>query len=305
MWETNYKGAMTVFINYLKYCLRQTVISVSRNRWLALVSAGMIAVSLAILGGFLLVAVNTDQIMQNIQSNLEIAVFLDDGAPVNELEDEIGLLEGVAEFKFIDKHDGLQDFGRSLGDETLLKELTGKNNPLPHAFRVKGASAAQIPALAGQIEELSGVESVDYGGELVKSITRISGWMNSLSVAISILLAVGAIFLVGTTIRLSVVIRQEEIGIMKHLGASNWFIRLPFLLEGLAIGFTGTLAALAALGLIYYRFALFLIQSSPLFFLHPVTAPGKLTLIFGGLLLLGIAMGGLGSIFSIRRFLKV
>lgn len=303
--ETNCKGVMTVFINYLNYCLRQAIMAVSRNRWLALVSAGMIAVSLAILGGFLLAAVNTDQVMQNIQSNLEIAVFLDTTADIPELEDKIDRLEGVSDLKFVDKHAGLQEFGRSLGDEALLEELTGKNNPLPDAFRVRGASAGLIPGLAGQIEDFSGVESVDYGGELVQSITRISGWVKKFSIAISVLLAVGAIFLVGTTIRLSVVIRQEEIGIMKHLGASNWFIRLPFLLEGLAIGFTGTLAALTALGLAYYRFALFLIQSSPLFFLHPVTAPSMLILIFGGLLLLGIAMGGLGSIFSIRRFLKV
>ncbi|MGI6615337.1 MAG: permease-like cell division protein FtsX [Dethiobacteria bacterium] len=296
---------MAMFINYLNYCLRQAIISLSRNRWLALVSAGMIAVSLAILGGFLLVAVNTDQVMRNIQSNLEIAVFLDEGADIPVLEEEIAKLDGISGLRYVDKHHGLEEFGRSLGDEALLEELTGENNPLPDAFRVRGVSAAAIPALAGQIEQLPGVESVDYGGELVKSITRISSWLNSFSIAVSILLAMGAIFLVGTTIRLSVVIRQEEIGIMKHLGASNWFIRLPFLLEGLTIGFGGTLAALAALGLLYYRFALFLIEKSPLFFLHPVTSPAMLIFIFGGLLLLGIAMGGLGSIFSIRRFLKV
>ena len=302
MWEMNCKGAMTVFINYLGYCLRQAIISVSRNRWPALVSAAMIAVALAILGGFLLAAANINQVMKNVQSNLEIAVFLDTTADIPELEDKIEQLEGVTSLNFVDKHAGLQEFGRSLGDEALLEELTGENNPLPHAFLVRGGSAGLIPGLAGQIEGFSGVESVDYGGELVQNITRISGWLNSISIAISVLLAVGAIFLVGTTVRLSVAIRREEIEIMKHLGAGNRFIRLPFLLEGLAIGFTGTLAALTALGLAYHRFALFLIQSSPLFFLHPVTAPVKLILIFGGLLLLGIAMGGLGGIYSIRRF---
>ena len=78
----NSKGVITMLINYLNYCFRQAVISVSRNRWLALVSAGMIAVSLSILGGFLLMAVNTNQVMQNIQSNLEVAVFLDDAADI-------------------------------------------------------------------------------------------------------------------------------------------------------------------------------------------------------------------------------
>lgn len=294
-----------MFINYLRYCLRQTAVSVSRNRWLALVSAGMIAVSLAILGGFLLVALNTNQIMRNVQSNLEIAVFLEDGADIPDLEGRLGRLEGISSCRFIDKHQGLQEFGQSLGDEALLQELTGEGNPLPDLFLVKGAAAGSIPALAGQIQQLPGVESIDYGGELVQSIIRLSRWLNSFSIVISVLLAVGAIFLVGTTIRLSVVIRQEEITIMKHLGASNWFVRLPFMLEGLAIGFSGSAVALAALGLLYHRFALLLSQKSPLFFLQPVTLPGKLMLIFAGLLLLGTAMGGLGSVFSIRRFLRV
>lgn len=301
----NSRGATIMFINYLKYGLRQAVVAVSRNRWLALVSAGMIAVSLAILGGFLLVAVNMDQVMRNVQSNLEIAVFLRESADITALEERIAQLDGISSVRFVDRHHGLEEFGRSLGDEVLLEELTGENNPLPDAFRVKGATIELIPELADQIGQFPGVESIDYGGELVRSITRLSGWLNSFSIIVSALLAVGAVFLVGTTIRLSVVIRQEEIGIMKHLGASNWFIRLPFLLEGLAIGFAGTLVSLTVMGLVYYRFAALLIRKSPVFFLHPVTDPGTLFLVFGGLLLLGVVMGGLGSIFSIRRFLKV
>jgi len=294
-----------MLINYIKYCFRQAVISLSRNRWLALVSAGMIAVSLAILGGFLLAAVNSNQAMQNIQSNLEIVIFLKDGADISNLEKKINQLEGIAGCTFVDKHCGLQEFGRSLGDEALMAELAGENNPLPDIFRVRAREGELVPVLAGQIEQLPGVESVDYGKELVQTITGISSWLYWISVSISSLLAVGAIFLVGTTIRLSVLIRHEEIGIMKQLGASDWFIRLPFLLEGFTIGWTGTLAAIIALGLVYYQFAALLLRKSPLFFLQPVTAPGILASIFGGLLLLGTAMGGLGSVFSIRRFLKV
>lgn len=294
-----------MLINYVKYCFRQAVVSLSRNRWLALVSAGMIAVSLAILGGFLLAAVNTNQVMQNIQSNLEIAVFLQEDADISNLQNKLDQLDGIKSYKFVNRHHGLQEFGQSLGDEALMEELAGEKNPLPDIFRVRAKEGELVPVLAGQIDQFPGVESVDYGRELVQTITGISGWLYWISVCISALLAVGAIFLVGTTIRLSVVIRHEEIGIMKHLGASDWFIRLPFLLEGLAIGWTGTLVAIAALGLAYYQFAALLLRKSPLFFLQPVTAPGILIYIFGGLLLLGTAMGGLGSIFSIRRFLRV
>jgi len=111
--------------------------------------------------------------------------------------------------------------------------------------------------------------------------------------------------LIVTTIRLSVVARQDEVGIMKYLGASNSFIRFPFLLEGVVIGWTGTLFAIVALGLGYEQLATSLQQEALTFFIRPVTDPALILPIFGGLLLLGTLMGGIGSIVSVRKFLRV
>ena len=292
-------------INSFKYCLRQTFVSLRRNMWLAVVSAGMIAISLAILGAFLLVAVNSNQFMRNIESNVEIGVFLHDGADLPAIESRLAALDGVRSFAFVSKHQGLEEFGRSIGDPTLFRGLEGENNPLPDMFRVRAHQADLVPGLALLIRDFPGVEVVDYGEEMVARVIKITGWINRLTLTVCLLLALGAVLLIITTIRLSVLARQEEVGIMKYLGASDGYIRFPFLLEGMLMGWVGTLTAMISLGAAYYRLAAMLQREALVFFLQPVTSPEQLVPIFGGLLLLGTFIGGLGSLISIRRFLKV
>ena len=176
---------------------------------------------------------------------------------------------------------------------------------MPDAFLVKTTDASLVSELTEKIRSLPGVEMADYGEELVARLLKLTGWLNKLFVGVSILLALGAVFLIITTIRLSVLARQEEIGIMKYLGASDWYIRFPFLLEGMAMGRIGTLASTAALGLAYSRLAASLQQDAFAFFIRPVTAVEQLVPIFLGLLCLGTLMGGLGSVISVRKYLRV
>ena len=222
-------------INSFKYCLRDSFVSLRRNFWLAVVTASIIAVSLAILGGFLLLTVNAGQFIRDVEANVEIAVFLQAEADVQLVEQQLQQLR-IESITFISKEDGLADFSASLGDPSLLAGLKGADNPLPDAFLVKTTDASLVSELTEKIRSLPGVEMADYGEELVARLLKLTGWLNKLFVGVSILLALGAVFLIITTIRLSVLARQEEIGIMKYLGASDWYIRFPFLLEGMARG---------------------------------------------------------------------
>ena len=292
-------------INSFKYCLRDSFVSLRRNFWLAVVTASIIAVSLAILGGFLLLTVNAGQFIRDVEANVEIAVFLLAEADVQLVEQQLQQLSGIESITFISKEDGLADFSASLGDPSLLAGLKGADNPLPDAFLVKTTDASLVSELTEKIRSLPGVEMADYGEELVARLLKLTGWLNKLFVGVSILLALGAVFLIITTIRLSVLARQEEIGIMKYLGASDWYIRFPFLLEGMAMGWIGTLASPAALGLAYSRLAASLQQDAFAFFIRPVTAVEQLVPIFLGLLCLGTLMGGLGSVISVRKYLRV
>ncbi|MCW3490994.1 permease-like cell division protein FtsX [Dethiobacter alkaliphilus] len=296
---------MAVNINSVRYCLRQSVVALFRNLWLALVTSGIIAISLAILGGFLLLAVNASQFMRNIESNVEISVFLEDGADPAALQAQLDGHEDVSGYTFVPKDEGLEEFGRTMGDRVMLVGLEGENNPLPDMFRVRAHRAEAVPALAAEIQSYSGVEVTDFGEELVARVGQVTGWLNTLFLIVSGLLALGAIFLIVTTIRLSVLARQDEVGIMKYLGASNWFIRFPFLLEGMVMGWTGTVAAAAALSFVYFRVAYSLQTEALAFFLQPVTDMARILPIFVGLLLMGTLMGGVGSYVSVRKFLRV
>lgn len=292
-------------INAFRYCLRQSFISLRRNIWLATVTAGIIAISLAILGGFLLLAVNADQVLRDIESNVEIAVFLEDGTNPESIEALLSSHHLVHSFVFVSKAEGLEEFGRKMGGRVLLAGMEGDKNPLPDMFRVKVRSAEDVAVLAAEASLFPGIEMVDYGEELVGQLLRATNWLKKLLIGISSMLALAAIFLIVTTIRLSVMARQDEVGIMKYLGASNGFIRFPFLLEGMVMGWTGTLVAIAVLGAVYSRFTASLQQEALVLFIQPVTDMERLLPIFGGLLLLGTLMGGIGSFISVRKFLRV
>lgn len=289
----------------VKYCTRQSFLSLSRNFWLAVITAGMIAVSLAILGGFLLMAVNVNHFIRNLESNVEISVFLGATANIETISGKLDMLDGVEKYTFVSKEQGLEQFSQTLGDKTLLSGLEGENNPLPDMFRVRVTQAELVPLMASEIQTYAGVEVVDYGKELVGRLVQITRWINTLFLVVGTLIALGAVFLIVTIVRLSVLSRQEEVGVMKYLGASNWFIRFPFLLEGMVMGWLGTLFAVLALGLAYYRLASSLQQEALTFFLQPVTDVARIFPIFAGLLVLGTLMGGFGSFVSVRKYLRV
>ncbi len=292
-------------INSLRYCLRQSFVSIFRNIWLVLVTAGIIAVSLSIFGGFLLVVINTGQIITNVESNVEIGVFLHNDADVKEIQFKLDNLKGVKNYTYVSKEQGLEDFSKSMNNRIPLEGLSGENNPIPDLFRVRVVKAEMVPELAREIQGYPGVETVEYGEQLIDLLNRVTGWLNTAFLVLSTLLSLGAIFLIITTIRISVMSRQEEIGIMKYLGASNSFIRFPFILEGIVIGWIGTLLAVSVLSAVYYRLVVSLNQEALAFFIQPVTDLEILIPLIIGLLVMGTLLGGLGSMVSIHKHLQV
>ncbi len=289
----------------LGYCMRQSFRSLSRNAWLALLTSGLIAISLVILGGFLLVTTNVNQFIHTLESNVEISVFLEEGVQASEVEAQIANLEGVAEQTFVPKEEGLENFSRTMGDPTLLRDLEGENNPLPDLIRVRVSEPEQVSVVAETVGAYPQVELVDYGEELVSRLMQITSRLNALFLTLGVLIALGAVFLIVNIIRLSAVARQEEVVVMKYMGASNGFIRFPFLMEGMVMGWTGTLVAIGALGVVYFQLASAFGQDSLILLFQPVRDMERLLPIFGGLMIIGTFMAGFGSFVSIRKYLKV
>lgn len=289
----------------LGYSMRQVFVSLRRNLGLALITSGMIAISLIAVGGFLLVALNLEQVFRNIETTMEISVFLNDEADVEEIRQNLDDHSEVLSYIFVPRDQGLTEFGEAMGNIQILTDLTGENNPLPDVFRVRARRVEAVSALASEIQAYPGVEMADYGRETLNRLIMATEWVRTFILGTSVILAIGAIFLIVTIIRMSVMARHEEISIMKYLGASNWFVRFPFVLGGMIIGWIGTIVAVSLIGVGYFRIAESLQTEALAFFLQPVLEPSKIIPIFVNMMLLGTLVGGLGSFISVRKFLKV
>jgi len=291
-------------VNSLRYSFRQGVVSLRRNALLVLVTTSMVAVSLAILGGFMLLSVNVRQIVRTIETNVEIAVFARMDADVNALKAWLSQVQGVSEIIFVPRAEGLRELGQSLGDADLFQVFTAQSNPLPDVFRIRVQAADQVSSVAEAIRTINGVDTVDYGEELVTQLLAFTRWVSRLLVATSALLGLGAVFLVIAIIRLSVIARQDEIGVMKYLGASNGFIRLPFVFEGTVMGFYGALLASLVLWLLYDSLLGSLGGMALPLLLNPVTGVTQLGFVFGTMIALGTCVGAVGSLLAVRKYLR-
>lgn len=293
-------------IRTIAYYFREAFLSIFRNGWLSLAAAATVAISLVILGCSLLVVVNTDRLADQLESSVEISAFLKDGLEqeaIRELNDKIRFLPGVVEVQFVPKEEALQEMRRSFGSRQDILDCLEDDNPLPDAFRIKTRRADQVVEVARKISSLDGVEDVRYGQGLVERLVVVTRWIRLVGVGAMILVGAAAIFLISTTIRLSVFARRREIGIMKYLGATNWFVRFPFLIEGMVLGLLGSLLAAALVYTGYLSLVEHMARAMPFI---PLVSDGQVIFrLLAALVGLGLGIGALGSTISIHRFLNV
>jgi len=287
------------------YFFRQAALSLWRNIWMSLASVASVAISMFLLGAFLLLVFNVNYIAANLQSNVEIAVFLQVDTPrqvAYQVRDQVKAMPGVTEVTLVPKEEGLKQLSQQFGGQEELLEATGGVNPLPDYLRVRVAVPETIHEVARAIANLPGVEKVNYGQEVVERLFAVVRWLRWLGAGIIFVLGLGALFLIIITIRLTVYSRRREISIMKYVGATDWFIRWPFFLEGLFLGLVGS--GCAALT-VYTGYNLLLTRAgAALVFIPLLNDRGLLLNSVLSLVAGGALVGALGSLLSIRRFLK-
>jgi cell division transport system permease protein len=268
-------------------------------------SVGVVAVSLLILGSSLLLVLNANSIAANLESSVEITVFLKDKTSsdqIKTLENKIKAQPEVTEVRFVSKDAALEEMKKNFGDkQDILTGLEDKN-PLPDALRIKTSVVEQVEPLAHQLESFEQIDQVRYGQGVVEKLLALSKWVRTAGLVTMVLLGVAAVFLIATTIRLSVFARRKEIGIMKMLGATNWFVRFPFLLEGMFLGLTGALLAVIAVYFGYLSLIGRIEISLP--FIQLVSDHNILVPLVEALLGLGLGIGAAGSMISLRKFLN-
>ena len=292
-------------ISTSEYIVRETMISLKRNSWMSFASIGTVAVSLFVLGMFLILVVNMNRMVASLESQVEISVYIKDevsDSGIHALEERITQMQGVESVKYVDRETAMKRFRERLGDQQFLLDSLGETNPLPNSFEVRILRPDMVRTAAEAIAEMPGVETAKYGQDVVEHLFDITRLVRLFGLALMFVLAMATLFIISNTIRLTVFARRKEIAIMKYVGATDWFIRWPFLLEGIVLGCLGGIVAAIVLrgayrviaAKIYDTLAFFpLLPENP--FLHYVTA---------AILICGMLIGALGSTISLKRFLN-
>lgn len=288
------------------YFFGETIKSLRRNSLLSIATISTVAICILILGVAVLMTLNAGNFMNRLESDLEMAVYLDnslDKSQLNDLEYEIKKIPEVKSVKFISKAQALKILQEKFDDKDYDISQTLGKNPLPNSFEVKAENPKDVAILAKKVQKLDGVTKINYGQGVVERLFQVTRWVRIISIAVIIMLSFGAVFLIATTIRLAIFSRRREIYLMKLIGATDWFVRWPFFIEGVLLGLLGALIALVLLALGYS--SLLNNMQMAIFFIPLVKSPDLLLKIYLSLLATGAVLGVLGTYISLNRFLDV
>jgi len=297
---------MVMKIRTVEHFVREVFISLKRNNWMSFASIGTVAVSLLILGMFLIVVLNLNKMAASLESQVQISVYLQDDLKQQDIdciEGKIKDFQGIATITYIDKDKALERFKERLGDQKFLLTALGDTNPLPNAFEVTVQRPDFVKTLSESISQIDGVESAKFGQDVVEHLFDLTRMVRLFGLGIMVVLAGATVFIISNTIRLTVFARRKEIAIMKYVGATDWFIRWPFLLEGMVLGFLG--GAIATIILRGSYSAVTARVYDTLTFLPLIPEYPFLNYISIAILISGTFIGALGSTISLKRFLKV
>ena len=290
----------------LSYFWGETFRSLFRNRFMAIASVLTVTLSMFILGVFLSAVLNINHMASYLENQVEMTVYLKDGLTTDQVMGIGKYLKaqpGMKEIKFTNKDQAMKDFRERMGDQQgLLDAING--NPLPASYQMSFQTPEQLKTAAEVVAKYQGVETVQYGKDIIEQLYKVAQVIRLSGIVLIIFLAGAELFIISNTIRLTVFARRREIQIMKYVGASNGFIRWPFLFEGMVIGFLGSgfaslilwegyktvVSEMAAAGLVFI----------PMIQLWPFM--GYTTLI---ILAAGIVIGVMGSAISLRKYMKV
>lgn len=303
---------MSSFIYFIKEALR----GFARNLSTTFGSIITIFLSLFVIGVFLVGAAVIENVVGSVESEVTITAYLSDDvsdSQVSSLTSEIKGIDGVSGVSYVSKDQALENFRAMSSNPEIVDQLDGAN-PLPASLTIELSDPQMVESVAGQIVENSTfkkacdepsnpADSLKYGQKTVERLFQLTSYVRYIGLALIVLLIFIAMVFINNTIRLAILARRKEIAIMRLVGASNGFIRGPFLMEGAMHAIIGSLLAIGSIELIR-RVALPKVQSA-LTFLPMDVAGQTYAFIYVGLLVAGLVIGLIGSAFAMRRYLKV
>lgn len=303
--------------------LWQSIKNLRRNGWMTIAAVSSVTITLILVGVFLAVILNTTKLASDLENNVRVSAFLkldvhDDSKEIVDPKDntkkianpnyqkiakEIKAVPHVVKVTYSSKENELDKLTKSLGSTWNM--FKGDSNPLYDVYIVEADKPINVTKVSAAIGKIDGVNRADYGGANTKKIFGLSKVIQTWGLAAAALLLLVAVFLISNTIRMTILSRQREIQIMRLVGAKNGYIRWPFFLEGAWVGVLGAIIPSLLIGF-FYRVGYIGLQKSlaqeGLYLLNPNTFVPELILF---MIVVGVVIGSIGSIVSMRRFLKI
>ena len=290
----------------LGYFWKETFYSLFRNKFMAVASVLTVTLSMFILGVFLCAVLNINHMATYLENQVEMTVYLKDGLNTEQVMavgKKLKALPDLKEIKFTNKDQAMAEFKQRLGDQQgILDAING--NPLPSSYSTSFATPASLKNAVSIVTQYPEVDSVQYGQDIIEQLYKVAQVIRIGGIILIVFLAGAELFIISNTIRLTVFARRREIQIMKYVGATNGFIRWPFIFEGMIIGFIGS--GLSAFILWEgYEVVLMEMAQAGLVFIPMIPLWPFIGYMTVMLLAAGIIIGILGSTISLRKYMKV
>ncbi len=292
-------------IRGFRYFMSEASKNVFSNGWMSLASIFTVLASLLVFGFFLVLTVNLNYIASQLEGDYEIILIVDETynkEQVKSLGEKIKAIENVKDLTLDTKESRLAEWKEELGAELL--EGYEEDNPLRDWYMLTLEDLSQADATIESIEGLDGIAKIVRNQDTIDKLVTMTNYLGHVSVWVMIALALVSVFIISNTIKLTVFTRSKEINIMKFVGATDWFIRWPFIIEGIIIGLIGAIISfiVVAYG---YQGILGLIGALDISFVKFKPFSSVVLPLIGAFIGLGVILGGLGSLISVRKHLKV
>lgn len=294
----------------IKYFVREGLSGLKKNLLMTMASMVAVAACISILSFSYCVGSNLQYMLNQMEDSIGISVFLKGeltGEQIENMKTEIGKIDHVESVEYISPTDALDELKQDWGaDEDIFVGLDNENNPLSHSFQISLDSIENQNGVLTALENVDGVENVRHGQTETELLLKANRIFSVASVIVMLLLGAISVMIIMNTIRISVVNRRVEINIMKYVGATDWFIRWPFIIEGIIIGLVGAVVPLLLGFPIYAKVTSAIFQYLPVIKFIQFRLTGD---VFGFLIpfgvIFGIGLGVIGSVTSIRKHLRV
>lgn len=290
----------------ISYLTHEGIKNIGINRLMSVASIAVLISCLVMIGSALLIFLNVDALLQNIESQNVIMAFVDIGSDeneVNKVKSDIEALDNVESCVFVSNESALGSIKDTLGENaSLLKDSDGSF--LPDGFKITVADMELFSDTVQKVMAIENVSSVRQNSDLASKLENVRTAVSYVSIGIIALLFIVSLFIIANTVKITMFSRKLEISIMKAVGATNWFIRWPFMVEGITIGLISAVLAIGVLYLIYWLASDSLIMIFGILGNELVNFWNYALYLFIGFVIVSVVTGGLGSAISIGKYLK-